>query len=248
MNAEASTPIFRGLLQSASPKLRPQWRRAAAFLCAEKLRWTPLAAELESTLAHQTQRLTELLAKQGRDVPPDFLLPFPLLCDVQRQPMEGMLSQSHAALHSATPGLCIADERSLDALVPVTPTGCSCRAQPIPCFSPGRRASASRGSFRRARRALVAAFDLQIPLDEQYRTWGWHDAPLDFLQNFDLSLTSGDPPERVLLLPPAHLARYPLTPRTRQRWWPSEGGRLVAPWSDSPGGSAMDRATSGVAK
>ena len=54
----------------------------------------------------------------------------------------------------------------------VTSTLRSHRAQPIPCFSPGRRASASRGSFRRARRALVAAFDLQIPLDEQYRTAG----------------------------------------------------------------------------
>eukprot|EP00435_Cladocopium_sp_Y103_P000058 s1588_g1.t1 len=235
LHGTSDTSWMESLLQSATvlPVLRPQWRRAAALLCAEKLRWSPVAAELESTLAHQTGRLTQLLAQQGRDVPPDFLLPLQKLCEViHRQPMvEVVLRQSqHAASHSA--GLCIVD-RSPHALPAETPTGCSCRAQPVPCYRPGRRFT---GLARKSRRALVAAFDLQIPLDEPYRTWGLHDAPLDFLKNFDLSFTSGDPPERVLLLPPEHLARYPLTPRTRQRLRRAQIRLVEVPWIEPPVG------------
>ena len=38
---------------------------------------------------------------------------------------------------------------------------------------------------------------LKIQLSMATRTWGLHDAPLDFLLNFDLTHTSGDPVERV---------------------------------------------------
>eukprot|EP00434_Breviolum_minutum_P043767 symbB.v1.2.039027.t1/scaffold6302.1/size19189/1 len=95
--------------------------------------------------------------------------------------------------------------------------GCSCRAHPTPCFRPLVYRDHGESPRRSLRRAVVTAFDLQIPLEQPYRTWGLHDAPLDFLLNFDISHTSGDPVERVLLLPPESLALYPLSWRTRQR-------------------------------
>ncbi|CAK9108898.1 Uncharacterized protein SCF082_LOCUS50627 [Durusdinium trenchii] len=66
------------------------------------------------------------------------------------------------------------------------------------------------------------------------RTWGVHDAPLDFLMNFDLSLTPGET-DRVLLLPPAHLALYPLTTRTRRRLQGAKVKVIEVPWIEPPG-------------
>ncbi|CAK9058633.1 unnamed protein product [Durusdinium trenchii] len=208
-------PFLDESLLAGATRLRPRWRELGSLCAAGQFQ---RAAELERRYAGETERWVAALAQLGHDVPPDFLLSFQELCN--------LLGRSHASPTRSPLSRDICGESTVPA---VEPTGCSCRAEPVHCFQPRARLWG-----RRVRRAVVAAFDLQIPLDEPYRTWGVHDAPLDFLMNFDLSLTPGET-DRVLLLPRAHLALYPLTTRTRRRLQGAKVKVIEVPWIEPPG-------------
>ncbi|CAE7838640.1 unnamed protein product [Symbiodinium sp. KB8] len=195
-------------------------------LCSEP--WLAVAAHLEEKMAPQRERLVFALARGGLSVPPEVLLPLRELCP-SKIPTGPALDEASAVCRTSLVTRSPAPAPPLQRFE--QPTGCSCRAAITPCLT---SAALKRCPVSRGRRAVVAAFDLQIPLDKPYRTWGSHDAPIDFLRNFDLRLTSGPLPERVLLLPERRLARYPLSTWTERRLRRAGVRVLEVPWIEPP--------------
>ncbi|CAJ1454677.1 unnamed protein product [Effrenium voratum] len=205
---------LRGLERLLGHGARLRWQDFTP-LCREEL--LKAAPQLEAQYAAETAELVRVLARAGHAVPPELVLSLAELCESRRARADDWKGRRS----------CVTAE---------APTGCSCRNQPAPCFP---RTAPCAVSFSGAqRRAVVAAFDLQIPLEQPYRTWGLHAAPLDFLLNFDLRRTTGPRPDRVLLLPPEKLAKHPLRERTRKRLQRAQIRVIEVPWIEPPDISA----------
>ena len=94
---DSITADYRPWSSLSSPAVLECYRyfRTFKWRLTSSLFLTKFPTRLRSPIFVRTHPSSMVFATSGRDVPPDFLLPFPLLCDViQHQPMEGMLTQS----------------------------------------------------------------------------------------------------------------------------------------------------------